>query len=174
MSDPPAVVLVEGVSDRVAVETLARRLGVADIAVVAIGGAHAIGRAVDRFAGASVIGLCDAGEAGIFRRSLEDVFVCDVDLEDELVRALGPGRVEDVLAENGDLGSFRTLQRQAVWHDRPAPDQLRRWIGSGARRKTRYAELLVDALDLDRAPEPLLGVLRTHVRITLGPSQMDL
>ena len=164
------MILVEGESDRVAVQTLARRLGVDDVEVQAIGGAHAIGR----YAGAPAVGLCDKGEEPIFRRALEHVFVCDVDLEDELIRALGTERVEDVLAGNADLGKFRTLQTQAVWRDRPVQDQLRRWIASGARRKTRYAELLVDALDLDRVPAPLLGVLRTHVRITLGPSQMDL
>jgi len=164
------VILVEGESDRVAVQTLARRLGVEGVEVQAIGGAHAIGR----YAGAPDVGLCDKGEEPIFRRALEHVFVCDVDLEDELIRALGSDRVERVLAENGELGKFRTLQKQAVWRDRPVRDQLRRWIGSGARRKIRYAELLVDALDLDRIPEPLLGVLRTHVRIILGPSQLDL
>jgi len=169
-----AVVLVEGASDRVAVETLARRLGVEGIAVVAIGGAHAIGRYAERFAGAHVVGLCDAGEAPIFRQALEHVFVCDVDLEDELIRALGTVRVEEILAENGDLASFRTLQKQAVWRDRPVRDQLRRFMGSGARRKIRYAALLVEALDPERVPEPLIGVLRTHVRLMLGPSQMDL
>ena len=163
------MIVVEGESDRIALETLARRLGLA-VEVVAIGGAHAVGR----HAGPSVVGLCDKGEEAIFRRALEHVFVCDVDLEDELIRALGSDRVEEVLAANGDLGKFRTLQKQAVWRDRPARDQLRRWIGSGARRKTRYAKLLVEALDLDRVPDPLLGVVRTHVRIMLGPSQMDL
>jgi hypothetical protein len=47
-------------------------------------------------------------------------------------------------------------------------------MGSGARRKVRYAALLVEALDLESVPAPLLGALRTHVRIMLGPSQMDL
>lgn len=169
-----AVILVEGASDRVALETLAPRLGVEGLAVVSIGGAHAIGRHVDRFEDALVVGLCDAGEAPIFRRALEHVFVCDADLEDELIRALGPARVEEILAANGDLASFRTLQKQAVWRDRPVRDQLRRFMGSGARRKIRYAALLAEALDLESVPTPLADVLRTHVRIMLGPSQMDL
>jgi hypothetical protein len=41
-------------------------------------------------------------------------------------------------------------------------EQLRRWLGSGGRRKIRYARLLVDALDLARVPRPLDGVL-AHV-----------
>ncbi len=181
---PRAVVLVEGASDRVALETLARRFGhdlaAEGVAVVPIGGAQAIGRSLERFRGVHVGGLCDAGEEPEFRRAFERAgipaafFVCEVDLEDELIRALGPARVEEIVAENGDLASFRTLQNQAVWRDRPVRDQLRRFMGSGARRKIRYAALLVEALDLDCVPEPLAGVLRTHVRIMLGPSQMDL
>jgi hypothetical protein len=41
-------------------------------------------------------------------------------------------------------------------------DQLRRFFGSGGRRKIRYARFLVEALELDRVPSPLDGVLR-HV-----------
>jgi hypothetical protein len=35
-------------------------------------------------------------------------------------------------------------------------------MGSGGRRKTRYARFLVEALDLARVPRPLDGVL-AHV-----------
>ena len=167
-------VFVEGESDRVAVETLARRLGLEGIPVVAIGGAHAIGRYVDHDQGVTVVGLCDVGEEAVFRRAIDHVHVCVVDLEDELIRALGTERVEEILEANGDLGSFRTFQKQVEWRGRPARDQLRRFLGSGARRKIRYAEILVEHLDLDRVPAPLIGALRTHVRITLGPSQMEL
>jgi hypothetical protein len=159
-----SVVLVEGVSDRIAVETLARRLG-RDLAregvsVVPIGGAQAIGRALARYSNTDVAGLCDAGEEEVFRRALgSNVFVCVDDLEDELIRALGTERVEEILAANGDLRSFRTLQKQPEWRGRPIEDQLRRYLGSGARRKIRYASLLVEALDLDRVPRPLECVL---------------
>ena len=111
-SDLRAVVLVEGLSDRVALETLARRRGrtlEADgISVVPIGGAQAIGRYLTRFGpqglGVRVAGLCDVGEERDFRRGLERAglgaelsragmealgfHVCVVDLEDELIRAL--------------------------------------------------------------------------------------
>jgi hypothetical protein len=46
-----------------------------------------------------------------------------------------------------------------AWRGRAAGDQLRRFMGSGGRRKIRYARLLVDALALDRVPRPLDGVL---------------
>ena len=95
------VVLVEGESDKCAVETLAARLG-RDLAgdgveVLAMGGATNIGHFV-RGLGSEVqlLGLYDAGEQRIFQRALgEDdlerigFFECNADLEDELIRALG-------------------------------------------------------------------------------------
>lgn len=153
-----AVILVEGDSDRIALETLALRRGrdlaAEGVSIVAIGGAQAIGR----FLGD--VGLCDAGEEEVFRRVLgSNVFVCVADLEDELIRALGPERVEEILEANGDLRPFHTMQKQVVWRGQPVPEQLRRFIASGARRKIRYARFLVEALDLDRVPKPLDGVL---------------
>jgi hypothetical protein len=84
------------------------------------------------------------------------------DLEDELIRALGPTAVEDVIDSQGDLGSFRTFQKQPAWRGRRIEAQLRRFMGSADRRKLRYARLLVDALDLEHVPPPLDGVL-AHV-----------
>jgi hypothetical protein len=84
---------------------------------------------------------------------------CVEDLEDELIRAVGVTVVERIADAEGDLRSFRTLQKQAAWQGRPMQEQLRRWLGSGGRRKIRYARLLVDALDLGRVPRPLDGVL---------------
>jgi hypothetical protein len=46
-----------------------------------------------------------------------------------------------------------------AWRSRAPEEQLRRFMGSGAGRKIRYARLLVDALDLDCVPRPLDGVL---------------
>ena len=89
-------------------------------------------------------------------------FVCIADLEDELIRALGAASVERVVDAQGDLGPFRTLQKQPAWQGRPVEQQLRRFMGSGGRRKTRYARFLVEALDLTRVPRPLELVL-THV-----------
>jgi hypothetical protein len=123
-------------------------------------------------------GLCDAGEEGDFRRALERAglssnlsradmealgfYVCVADLEDELIRALGAASVEEILDAQGELGSFRTLQKQPAWRGRATKEQLRRFMGSGAGRKIRYARLLIDALDLTRVPRPLEGVL-AHV-----------
>ena len=184
--DVRAVVLVEGLSDRVAVEALALRhrrdLAAEGVSVVPIGGAQAIRRALDLYGppGLDLVltGLCDVGEERSYRRGLERAglgsdltregmerlgfYVCETDLEDELIRALGPDAVEHVVETRGDIGPFRTLQKQPEWRGRPLHDQLRRFFGSGARRKIRYARFLVEALELDRVPRPLDGVLR-HV-----------
>jgi hypothetical protein len=82
-------------------------------------------------------------------------YVCVADLEDELIRALGAAAVEAVVEAHGDLGPFRTMQKQPAWQGRPTEEQLRRFMGSGGRRKIRYARFLVEALDLDRIPRPL-------------------
>ena len=161
----PVVVAVEGISDRVAVETLAARLAVdlTDVSIVAVGGAQAIGRfvaSVDRTRD-RVVGLCDAQEEPWFRRALGDggLHVCDPDLEAELIRAIGADRVEGALAANGDLVPFRTLQKQPQWRGRQVEEQLRRFFGSGGRRKIRYAKLLVEVLAPDEVPAPLAGLL---------------
>jgi hypothetical protein len=181
-----AVVLVEGVSDQRALEALAERRGrnldAEGVSVLPIGGAQAIGRFLNRFGprglDVRLAGLCDAGEERDFRRGLERAglgsdltrtdlerlgfYVCDADLEDELIRALGTARVEEVVNAQGELGSFRTLQKQPEWRGRPVEEQLGRFMGSGGSRKIRYARLLVEALDLAHVPRPLDLVL-AHV-----------
>ena len=181
---PRAVVLVEGMSDLVAVETLAERRGrdldAEGVSLVPIGGAQAIGRFLDRFVpqGLKLAGLCDAAEEREFQRGLERAgmgsnltrddmerlgfFVCVQDLEEELIRALGARAVEQVVEAQGDLGSFRTLQKQPAWQRRPREEQLRRFLGSGGSRKIRYARLLVDALQPGDVPRPL-DLLLAHV-----------
>ena len=86
-------------------------------------------------------------------------YVSVEDLEDELIRAIGAARVEALIDSQGDLGSFRSLQRQPEWRSQPAGAQLRRFLSSGARRKLRYARLLAGSVDLDRLPHPLEALL---------------
>ena len=176
---PQTVVLVEGSSDQVALEALADRRGrdlaAAGIAVVPMGGARNIRRFLELFGprglNLGLAGLCDAGEEGDFRRGLEwaglganlgraemealGFYVCVADLEDELIRCLGAAAVEQVVEAQGELGSFRTFQRQPAWRARPSQEQLRRFIGTHSGRKLRYARLLVDALELTSVPRPL-------------------
>lgn len=178
-----AVVLVEGISDQIALDTLARRQGrdleAEGIVIVPIGGAHAVTRYLVRFgpegADLTIVGLCDAGEELYVRRGLEaggfgpagnriemerlGFFVCEDDLEDELIRASGGVAIEALLDSQGDLSSFQTLQNQPAWRRQGFDAQMRRWLGAGSRRKLRYARLLVLSLDLDRTPRPLTAVL---------------
>jgi len=168
------VVLVEGESDKCAVETLAARLG-CDLAsdgveVLAMGGATNIGHFVRRLGtGVQLLGLYDAGEQHIFRRALREddlerigFFECDADLEDELIRALGVAGVERVVEMAGDLRALRSLQKQPAQRDRAVEDQVRRFLGSGSGRKVRYARLLVEALAPAQVPRPLDRLL-AHV-----------
>jgi hypothetical protein len=183
MELPRAVVLVEGVSDKVALETLAvrrgRHLEAEGVSVTAIGGAQAIGRFLNlygpRGSNLRLAGLCDVGEEGSLRRALDRAgfgrdlgraemeqrgfFVCEKDLEDELVRCLGASAVEEILAAHGKLGSFRTYQKQPAHRARTTEEQL---CGFLTNWKIRLAAPLVEALDLGRVPRPLDGVL-AHV-----------
>jgi hypothetical protein len=183
MEQVRAVVLVEGVSDKVALETLAARRGrdlaAERVSVVAIGGAHAIGRFLDLYgplgSNVGLAGFCDVGEEGAFRRALERAglgvdldrvamerlgfFVCDRDLEDELVRSIGVEAVEEIFAAHGMLGSFRTYQKQPAHRGRATEQQLRGFLTNW---KIYLAAPLVEALDLHRVPHPLDGVL-AHV-----------
>ena len=171
-SDPGscAVVLVEGMSDQAAVQTLAERAGrdlrAEGIFVIPMGGATNIGHFADLFGpggyGVRLAGLCDLGEEPVFRRGLDHVgpyFVCVADLEDELIRALGTGRVEDLIEAEGESGPFLTFTRQPAHRDTARDQQLRRFMGTRSGRKIRYGHLLAAALDLTRVPGPLAGLL---------------
>lgn len=178
-----AAALVEGVSDQLALETLAGRRGrdleAEGIAIVPMGGSKNIDGhlAVLGPQGLDIrlAGLCDAAEVGDVRRGLERAglgrnltpeelegrgfFVCVEDLEDELIRALGTASVEQIVGAQGEMESFRTFQREPAQRGRRLHDQLRRFMGTRSGRKALYAPLLVVALDLERVPRPLDGVL---------------
>ncbi|MFY1693180.1 TOPRIM nucleotidyl transferase/hydrolase domain-containing protein [Plantactinospora sp. WMMB782] len=180
------LLLVEGISDQIAVETAAVCRGLdldaERVVVVPIGGAHAIGRFLTRLGPpplrVRLAGLCDLAEAEIFRRGLRTAGVgvpdsdaelarlgfqvCVEDLEDELIRAVGVEGVEALFDSQGALGSFRSLQSQPAWRGRNTEGQMRRFLGSGSRRKSRYARLLVEAAVARNAlPRPLDALLRT-------------
>jgi OLD-like protein len=181
-----AVVLVEGVSDQRALEALAQRRGrnldAEGISIVPIGGSKSIGSFLDQFGprglDVRLAGLCDAAEEGDYQRALARAglgsaltradmerlgfYVCVADLEEELIRSLGAAVVEQVIDTQGDLQSFRALQKEPWWRGKAREQQLRRFFGSKGDRKIRYAALLVDALDLTKAPRPLDRVL-AHV-----------
>lgn len=167
-------VLLEGPSDRAAVEALAARRGrdlaAEGVCVVSMGGAMSIGRYCELLGPPGLdlrlAGLCDVGERRFYDRGLErarvprrDFFVCVSDLEDELIRALGTARVEEIVGAGGDLRAWQTFLHQPAQHDRPRHQQLRRFLGTKKGRKIRYGRLLVEALDPALTPAPLDDLL---------------
>jgi hypothetical protein len=182
---PQAVVLVEGVSDRLALEVLARRLGrnlhAEGVHILAMNGATNIGHYLDRYGpsglGVRMAGLYDIAEERHFRRGLARVglcsetsaidveltaqgfFVCSADLEDELIRAVGAEQVLELIEAAGQITSFHRIQRQPALRDRGLHHQLRRLMGGRSGGKQRYARLMAEAVDLDHMPPPLAAVL---------------
>ena len=175
-------VLVEGVSDQVAVTTLAQTRGIdlpaAGVDVVAMGGATNISRFLGRYAAdgdVRLAGLCDLGEVRYFRRALDRAglgvdlsregmerlgfFVCARDLEDELIRCLGADAVQEVVAGQGELPLFRRFQRQPAQREKPVEQQLHRFLGTHSGRKAQYARALVEAVGPASAPAPLERLL---------------
>jgi hypothetical protein len=180
-----SVVLVEGISDQIALETSAvgrgRDLDAERVVILPIGGAHAISRYLTRLgpqgAGMRLAGLCDLREEAMFRRELVATgvgsprtradmeqlgfYVCVDDLEDELIRAVGGAAgVEALLDSLGDLELFRTMQNQPAWRGREPEAQVRRFLVSISRRRLRYTRLLAEAaVARDTVARPLDALL---------------
>lgn len=171
-------VLLEGPSDVAAVRAVARAQGLGDAdhgyRLVDMGGLTNVRRHLAALRAAPdpvrTIGMCDAREAPILVRALQThgdgphrvadlaahgFRVCDADLEDELIRAMGPSRVLGVLDRLGLRGRLRTFQRQPAWRDRPLHEQLHRFAGTTSGRKTLLAGSLAEALTPDQVPAPL-------------------
>ncbi len=185
--DADAIVLVEGISDQIAIETLATRQGfdlqARAIVVVPIGGAQAAGNYMSMFGpggqGLPLAGFCDADAAETFRRAVvrADVgspvdvsemaalgfHLCHRDLEDELIRAAGTDTMLVVVESQGELGSFHTMQKQVKWRGRATAEQLHRFIRSKATRSQRYARVVLEVIEPEQAPAPLVALL-SHLR----------
>ncbi|MFD6194253.1 TOPRIM nucleotidyl transferase/hydrolase domain-containing protein [Streptomyces sp. NPDC060275] len=166
-------VLLEGPSDLAAVEALAARadrdLTAEGVAVVSMGGAMSVGRFAGLLGppglGLRLTGLCDAREEPFYVRGWQragaprDFHVCVADLEDELIRALGTERVEEVIRAEDELRPWQTFLAQPAQHGRSRQQQLRRFLSTRKGRKIRYGSLLVEALDTGRPPAPLADLL---------------
>ena len=169
IGDPHRVILVEGVSDVAALETLAARRGCSlsdsGVAVVPMDGATNVRRYAELLGpnglGLPLIGLCDAGEERFYRSVLptENVLVCRADLEEELIRSLGTGGTIEVITAQGDLRAWRLFQRQPAQRERSRTAQLRRFMGTMSGRKRRYAAAMCAVLAEYRVPTPLAAAL---------------
>ena len=175
-------ILVEGITDAAAVRTMASRAGgdldAERVAVVSMGGGGGLETYLRRLGpdglGLELLGLCDVDHEARWARRLERAglgseldreamealgfFVCDRDLEDELIKALGVDAVESLIAEQGDLHAFETLTKQPYHRDGNRLDQLRRFLTSQSGRK-HYIPLLVESLELGAEPRPLRELL---------------
>ncbi|TCK22731.1 ATP-dependent endonuclease [Pseudonocardia endophytica] len=182
-----ALVLVEGESDRAALVELAGRRGSpggarsggdalggapyggiasGGVALVVMSGYTNVARELRRAGPADRVAvLCDRGAEAFVARAVSRVgveagiFVCDEDLEDELIRALGTDAVLAIVDAEGERDSLRRLQNQPAHRHGDLRSQLRRFLGSKAGRKERYAPLLAAALPLDGVPGPLADAL---------------
>lgn len=189
---PRAVVLVEGNSDRVALQALAERSGrdlaAEGVEVVAMGGITNTRAFASRYGphglGVPLAGLYDAAEEGKVRHGLAAAgldaaldddglsrlgfYKCSADLEDELIRALGVEAVEAVIEAAGEARSLQLLAGMPAQRDWTREAVLRRFLGVKSGRKARYAALLVEALDPGRAPLPLASVLARVCQVSPG------
>lgn len=159
---------------------VARRLGrdlVADgLEIVPMGGVTNTGSFAARYGprglGLPLSGLYDIGEQRHVRRGLsaaglpmvDDLadlgfHACDRDLEDELVRAIGLDAVEAVIEDAGEGRSLRLLAQMPAQAGWSREELVRRFLGSQSGRKSRYARLFVEAMEVDRVPRPLCAVL---------------
>lgn len=174
--------LVEGESDAVVLRHLLQRDRVV-ARVVPMNGITNIDRwlaacELDPGVGA-VAGLYDLAEERFVVRALHrrgvvingaglthhGFFVCEGDLEDELIRAVGPDHAVAGLADIGLAGAFETFAQQPQWRDRPVTDQLHRFAGAGSGRKALIAAHLAGLLTRETTPAPLtalVGYVRTH------------
>ncbi|GAB3622811.1 hypothetical protein GCM10027418_08930 [Mariniluteicoccus endophyticus] len=179
-SDSRLAVLLEGASDVAAVRALMATCAVDErpLEIVSLDGVTNIGRVLADIRQVrpdiDVVGMCDAAEARFVERALvadglpvrdaSDLpvygfFVCDSDLEEELVRALGAERARDALEGAGLGGKLDALRQQAAWADRPLFEQVHRFCGVGSGRKELAAGILASALAEDEIPEPLSMLL---------------
>ncbi|WP_433674399.1 hypothetical protein [Microbacterium gorillae] len=165
---PRARLFVEGRSDVAAVIALASAwdLALSRVELVSLEGITNVRRELRAHRdGAPTAVLCDAGETGFVTRTLaadeglDDppvrLFVCDRDLEEELIRALSADRALTVVRVLGIGDSFDRMSRQPQWRDEPLAAQLRRFAGAGAGRKELLAGAWAAALPASAVPRPL-------------------
>lgn len=178
-----SVVLVEGPSDKYAVEAVALRLGRnldgEGFSVLAMEGGCGLGTFLKLFGPAgfdlTITGLCDVDKEQQWANALEDAgignnldraamealhfYVCDRDLEAELMQALGDDAVLAIIDAEGDRASFERFAASPDYQNEPTREQLRAYIHKRG-RNIRYAPLMVDKVEMAAMPYSLTGVLQ--------------
>jgi energy-coupling factor transporter ATP-binding protein EcfA2 len=178
-------IFVEGTSDRLVLLALARKQGRnLDAEAVSIVVLHGSGQLKTHLkilgpAGLDVNlgGLCDAHDEEAWRNALEDAdigsdldrqgaeeigfFVCDPDLEGQLIAAVGEDVVEELIDAEGETAAWEAFQAQPDSQGEGKADLLRAFIHK-RKRVMRYSPLIVNRLDETDVPAPIRGVLE-HV-----------
>lgn len=174
------VVLLEGVSDIAALTAVAktRTVDLQHVRLVDLAGVTNVRRELSQLHRTSsdveILGLCDAPETRFVEQALNEIgrtvrdtsdlatygfFICNADLEEELIRALGTDHTVAVIEQLGLDAKLATLRQQPAWQDRPLAEQLHRFCGVASGRKELLAGALAAALDPDEVPEPLEALL---------------
>jgi hypothetical protein len=179
------VILVEGLSDLYSLVALAERQGrdldgegVSLVDMEGAGGLRTfLGLLGPQGFGLRVAGICDADKEMEWGNVLQEVrlaasagrgamkaagfFVCDRDLEEELIRAFGMDEIEKLIDEEGELAAYKALCGQPNQKGKSREDRLHTFLRSRGRH-VRYAPLIVERLDLAKVPKSLTSVLK-HV-----------
>jgi len=175
-------ILVEGVSDKYALEALAlrknRNLDADGVSIVVMEGAGGI-KTFLALLGPSglrveLAGLCDIAEESKWADALKahgfsakldrtvmaslGFFVCDKDLEDVLITAVGEQETLRVIDSQGETAAFALFAKQPAQGGKSRHEQLHDFLHTRGRQIT-YAPLLVDRLELKKLPASLEGVI---------------
>lgn len=177
-----AAILVEGDSDRFAIEAVARKKGrnldADGISVVVMQGAGGIRPFLTLLGpsglGVRLAGLCDANEVPQWSNALQTqgliaapgttaleaagFFVNDPDLEAVLIGAVGLQRVENLIASQADADAFERYRQQPAHAAKTRREQVHGFLHSGGRQVV-YAPLLVALLELPALPHSLGSVV---------------
>lgn len=177
-----AVILVEGQSDKYALEAVAakkkRNLDADSVTIVAMRGAGGIATFLNLLGSnglkLKLAGLCDAKEESKWARALEShgmgakldraamstigFEVCDADLEEVLIKAVGEKTILAIIDAQGDKAEFDTFVKQPTQNAKPVVQQLHDFLHLRGRNIT-YAPLMVDAIDATKLPAVLERVI---------------
>jgi ABC-type cobalamin/Fe3+-siderophores transport system ATPase subunit len=175
-----AAILVEGQSDKYALEAVAakkkRNLDADGVTIVAMRGAGGIGTFLSLLGPdglkLKLAGLCDAGDetkwakalgqhgmgAKLDRAAMSAIGfeVCDADLEEVLIAAAGEKTCLAIIDAQGDKTDFQTFAQQPTQKSKSTVQQLHDFLHS---RNITYAPLLVDAIDPTKLPGALERVI---------------
>jgi hypothetical protein len=175
------VILVEGFSDFLATRVLAATLGVeldaAGVSLISLDGADVLVHYLRLFGPGGLDldlrGLCDADHEGEWQTRLTQAgiavtdretmnaagfYVCDPDLEAELLGGLDSNRVAAVIAADGGQGLFDSYANQPA-HQGRSTEELQLGFVQKPKAKIRWAPLIAAEMGPEEVPAPLRSLL---------------